>query len=407
MNVLVLGSGGREHALAQALRKSKYCNQVFVSPGNDGIRESGFLTFGFDDFSELKEKVFHHQIKLIIPGGEAYLAKDIAKYHFGSDVKVFGPTAELSQLETSKAWAKKLMTQAGIPTASFFPTESVIEALQCLDSQDWREGVVIKSDGLASGKGVVVCASSDEARLAVNELSSLYGEKFVLEEKLRGPEFSAFCIVHNNEFIEFGSACDYKKRSSDVGSPNTGGMGAYAPCFWADQSEVRRLVWEPLFSQIKEQGLSYTGFLYVGLMLTSEGLKVIEFNVRLGDPEAQALLPLLESDLCSHILGVDQEVKFDSQKSSVHVVLVHPDYPKGGKKSFKLDLPLSLKSETVEPYFSSLQKKNDGWFVPGGRVLGFTAVGESLVRARTDVYEHISQVLRGNTSLSFREDIGL
>lgn len=410
LRVLILGSGGREHALAWSVQKSPLCEKVFVSPGNDGIREVGFSTFDFSDFVDLKMKVLELGVNLIIPGSETYLAGGICDFDFGPGVQVFGPTKKLAQVETSKAWAKKIMSEAQIPTAVYQAVNSISEAIHILEANDWSQGVVVKADGLAAGKGVVVCQNREQAILALKELGSSVGEKFVIEERLEGREFSAFVIVHENQFLEFGSACDYKKRTSDSRSPNTGGMGAFAPCDWFDVSLLKKLVWEPLFNEFKKQGLTYTGFLYAGLMVTSQGIKVIEFNARLGDPETQALLPILQSDLLSLILGHRTHAEFKNSLASVHVVLVHPDYPKEGTEDRVLKGSLPTLTETTNNYlfFSALQKVKDGWKISRGRGLGVTAVGESRGSAREKVYSFLKTGSQGMNfnGCDFREDIG-
>ena len=299
--VLVVGGGGREHALSWALQRDPALDTVWITPGNGGSGDPS-LGLAETDSSGLIEHCRKESVDLVVVGPEAPLAAGVADALRDAGIAVFGPGADGAQLEASKAWAKQLMQEAGVPTAGHWAVNSEAAALAVL--ADVGRPLVVKADGLAAGKGVTVADSVDEAEAAIREaFAGRFGDAgshLVLEERLQGPEVSVFALCDGERIVLLPPAQDHKRLKEGDQGPNTGGMGAYAPAPLLDSAgleQVRQTVLEPTVQALRQRGIDYRGVIYAGLMLTSDGPQVIEFNCRFGDPECQTLMPLLGPEL--------------------------------------------------------------------------------------------------------------
>ena len=302
--ILVVGGGAREHALCWKLAQSPTVKRLLAAPGNPGIAEiAELLPIGQMDIAGLIFAAKEHAVDLVVIGPEAPLEIGLADELRAAGIPTFGPSKAAAQIETSKSWAKELMDRAHVPTAHYTTAEDLYSAMAAL--QDFAYPCVIKADGLAAGKGVVIVGAYEEAVMAVTALldeRSLgdAGSRIVIEECLTGPEVSIFAITDGTTIRVLPSACDHKRALDGDKGPNTGGMGAYAPTSLVDANlldTIERTILAPVLNEMRQQGTPFIGVLYAGLMLTPDGPKVIEFNARFGDPEAQVVFPLVESDL--------------------------------------------------------------------------------------------------------------
>ncbi|MBC7427305.1 MAG: phosphoribosylamine--glycine ligase [Bacteriovorax sp.] len=432
MKVLVIGNGGREHALCHHLGQTTSVSQVFVAPGNSAMNETlpelQVVSVSAMDMNGLLELALNEKIDLTVVGPEATLSEGIVDLFQENNLLIVGPSKTASQLETSKAFAKKIMMDAGVPTAGyseFFDADTALKYIETSPS----EKMVVKCDGLAQGKGVVVCMTKYEARIAVISLmkEKILGENIdhiIIEEFLEGTEVSAFALCDGESFSFLGTACDHKRlRDGDLG-PNTGGMGVFSPasCLETnDEKWINENVFAPMLSGMKKAGASFSGILFAGLMKTKLGWKVLEFNVRFGDPETQVLLPLLEENLAPWLkAAANGEIKklqdelgrlspAKKDKSGVHVVMAAHGYP--GTEGVKVRLGDTIHFlNTFELgandylYFAGVEKNNGQLKTKGGRVLGITSLAKKLTLARQSAYEHISKVQFDGAQ--FRTDIG-
>lgn len=407
MNVLIIGSGGREHAIADAFSRSKIVSSIRVSPGNAGIaREFNCLDLDTDD--KILAYCQSEAIDLVFIGPEQPIAAGLSDLLRGRGIKVFAPSQAAARLETSKAFAKELMTRYSVPTARYKMIHAPEEIEDVL--QDFAFPVVLKADGLAAGKGVVIASSYSEATMICRDLlSQKSGRTGVLaEEFLEGWEVSLFAITDGKDYQTTLFAQDHKQLCDHDLGPNTGGMGAYCPVYEAEayRGAIERDILEPVLAAMREEGCPYTGVLYMGLMITMEGPKVIEFNCRFGDPETQALLPLLLTDFAEVCRAVtDHEVAKLSllweDQVCLAVVLAAEGYPGSYVKGIKLDLP-SLHSR---PYFAGVTSKNDSLVSSGGRVMALVAKASDLASARALVYHDVDSM--PGEALICRRDIGL
>lgn len=407
MNVLIIGSGGREHAIADAFSRSKIVSSIRVSPGNAGIaREFNCLDLDTDD--KILAYCQSEAIDLVFIGPEQPIAAGLSDLLRGRGIKVFAPSQAAARLETSKAFAKELMTRYSVPTARYKMIHAPEEIEDVL--QDFAFPVVLKADGLAAGKGVVIASSYSEATTVCRDLlSQKSGSTGVLaEEFLEGWEVSLFAITDGKDYQTTLFAQDHKQLCDHDLGPNTGGMGAYCPVYEAEayRGAIERDILEPVLAAMREEGCPYTGVLYMGLMITMEGPKVIEFNCRFGDPETQALLPLLLTDFAEVCRAVtDHEVAKLSllweDQVCLAVVLAAEGYPGSYVKGIKLDLP-SLHSR---PYFAGVASKNDSLVSSGGRVMALVAKASDLASARALVYHDVDSM--PGEALICRRDIGL
>ncbi len=432
--ILIIGSGGREHAIATKLSQSSLVSAVFVCPGNPGMLKNNsgiqIKNLAADDSIGLLNFAIEENIALTIVGPEASLSLGIVDLFVSHNRIIVGPTKAASLLETSKAYAKTVMNKAMVPTAGyseFFDAESAINSI--LSSSE--EKMVVKCDGLAAGKGVIVCQNKIEALQAVNALmkENLLGtniDHIIIEEFLEGVEVSAFALCDGETFTFLGTACDHKRlRDGDLG-PNTGGMGVYSPAsvFSAeDELWVNEKVFAPMLKTMKEFGTPFSGILFAGLMKTNSGYKVLEFNVRFGDPETQVLLPLIKEDLLPWFMAAATGSITSLQKKlsrqnpiklnlkGVHVVMAAFGYPgtEGVKvragDEIRIDQNFRL-NQNEFLFYAGVAKSliNDSLVTSGGRVLGITVLNETISKARFDAYDLIQKIQFEGAQ--FRRDIG-
>ncbi|HEX7094844.1 MAG TPA: phosphoribosylamine--glycine ligase [Acidimicrobiales bacterium] len=402
MKVAVVGSGGREHALASVLRRSA---DVVVTPGNPGIPGS---------VSTPPEEL---DVDLVVVGPEAPLVDGLADRLRAKGVAVFGPGADGARLEGSKAYMKSLLVDAGVPTARHGTFSDLEPALAFLDTLG--DLFVVKTDGLAAGKGVLVTTSRDEARDAVRrylsgEAFGDAGRRVVLEEGLRGPELSVLAVTDGQRAVALAPAQDFKRVGDGDTGPNTGGMGAYSPVPLAPQpvvDEVMARAVEPTLHALRSRGIDYRGVLYAGLMLTPDGPKVLEYNVRFGDPEAQVVLPRLASDLTELLAqaahGAMRATPRFVDDAAVTVVCAAEGYPgtvRNGDVIEGLDAARAVPG--VEVFCAGVARSPDGALVTGGgRVLSVTAVAPTIADARGRAYEAVSHI--SWPGMHYRRDIAL
>ncbi len=418
MKILVVGSGGREHALAWKLKQSPRVTELFCAPGNGGTGSLGEnIPIGVQEFSKLRQFAKDNRIDLTVIGPDDPLAAGIVDVFVREKLRVFGPVKAAARLESSKILAKELMRKFRIPTASAGTFERSDDALRFCEQLALP--VVIKADGLALGKGVVIAQTRDEASNAINAMMNegQFGEagrRIVVEEFLRGSECSVHALVGGGSYRMLATARDHKRAFDGDAGPNTGGMGAVSPADnWSAESEKQfeRDVMRPLLGGLAETGIDFRGLLFPGLMMTAEGPRVLEFNCRFGDPETQAILPRLRSDLVelfeATIDGrLDKvEVNWDS-RAAVAVVMASGGYPgkyETGKTISGLD---SLgKLPDVHVFHAGTKKENGRIVTAGGRVLAVTALGDSVAQARARAYEVVAQIQFDGAH--YRRDIAL
>ncbi|MAM71629.1 MAG: phosphoribosylamine--glycine ligase [Gammaproteobacteria bacterium] len=401
MKVLIIGSGGREHALAWKAAQSPLVDKVYVAPGNAGTaREAKLENVSLDpmDFAALTDFARAEDIALSIVGPEAPLVAGIVDYFKAKDLACFGPTQGAAQLEGSKAFSKDFLQRHNIPTAAYAVFSEEEQAIEYLKNQSMP--IVIKADGLAAGKGVIIAQSLDEACATVKDMLSgnSFGEaghRVVIEEFMRGEEASFIALVDGRTALPFASSQDHKARDDGDKGPNTGGMGAYSPAPVVTPEVHERIMAEVIIPTVRgmaAEGNTYTGFLYAGLMITPEGQpKVVEFNCRFGDPEAQPVMMRLQSDLVSLCQSAleqkldEAEISFDP-RPCVGVVLAAGGYPNSYAKGNVIS-GLDADHGTSAKIFHAGTKLQDGQVVTsGGRVLCATALGDSVTAAQQAAY---------------------
>ena len=415
MKIGIIGSGGREHAICHKLSSTKKIKQLYCFPGNAGTAKiAQNILINIDNFEEFKNFIILNKIDLIIVGPEKPLVDGIVDFLAEHNIKVFGPNKIASQLEGSKTFTKNLCKKYNIPTADFGIFQNIDDAVQFLKKTKFP--IVIKADGLASGKGVYICDKLEEAKIAINEI---FGGKFgianklLIEEFLSGEEMSYFIISDGKTIKKFGTAQDHKRVSEgDVGK-NTGGMGAYSPSRLINEELDKKIlskIIEPTIQGLKEIGTNYIGFLYAGLMIVEGEPYLIEYNVRMGDPECQTILPKLKSDLleiflscCSGKLS-DTEISWYNQKS-LCIVVCSNGYPDQFKKNILIENLNKIKLNTNEYCYHAGTSLTDGKiYAIGGRVLNFVCLSENLSLARTQIIDSIKS-LNWNDGF-YRNDIG-
>jgi phosphoribosylamine--glycine ligase len=406
MRVLVVGSGGREHALVRAIARSPLVTALFCAPGNPGIAPLATLVpIPATDIDALTIFATANAIDLVVPGPEAPLVAGLADQLALHGVRCCGPTAAAARLEGSKQFAKEVADAAGIPTARW---EAFADSHHALDFIARRGApIVVKADGLAAGKGVVVAQTVEEAEAAViaclrDESFGVAGATVVIEELLVGHEVSVFALCDGHDAIFLGAARDYKRvADGDIG-PNTGGMGAVAPPpgFTHDtQTLVMETIIRPTLAEMARRGTPFTGILFAGLMLTEQGPKLIEFNVRFGDPEAETLLPLLASDLVPALLaactgGIADMALSWRAEASVSVVMAAGGYPGAyGRGSVIGGLDRAAAGDEVSVFHAGTRLEGDHVVADGGRVLVVNATAPSLVQARERAYAAVDAVV--------------
>jgi phosphoribosylamine--glycine ligase len=396
MRILVVGGGGREHAIVRALARSASRPELLCAPGNAGIAADARCVDTDGSVEGLVEAAVAESCELVVVGPEAPLVEGLVDALEAAGVPAFGPTREAARLEGSKVHAKALMAEAGVPTAGHLVLESREQALDELARSEYP--TVLKADGLAAGKGVIICADEAEGRAAVETffVERRFGEtEVVLEEHLDGEELSLLALCDGENVVALAPAQDYKRIYDGDRGPNTGGMGSYSPVpGWDDEriEEIVDAVHRPMVELLKRRGTPFHGVLYAGLMLTAAGPRVLEFNTRFGDPETQAVLPRLTSDLVTlfrqareagGLAGVRAEF---SEQWAVTVVLASGGYPAGSSKG-DLISGLDRVPEGIEVTHAGTARTEAGVVTAGGRVLNLTALGATPAEARERAYE--------------------
>ncbi len=412
MKILVIGSGGREHAIAWKAASSDKVEQVFVAPGNAGmLNVARCIPISEHDHETLVQFAKNEKIDLTIVGPEVPLLNGIVNVFKANDLRVFGPTKEAALIEGSKSFAKEMMEKYKIPTGFFKTFTNFSKAKDYVE--EMGAPIVIKADGLAAGKGVVVAMTKEEAIGALESMlqQGTFGEagkKVVIEEYLDGEELSLMAFVNGERVVPMVGVQDHKRAYDGDRGPNTGGMGAYSPVPQFSDQDVQVAVDTiliPMAKAMKQEGREFTGILYAGLMMTTSGPKVIEFNARFGDPETQVVLPRLESDLVDVIVTLlkdeDVETKW-SQKAVVGVVLASKGYPGQYEKEKAIGGLEKLDRHTLA-FHAGTKEINGGYVTNGGRVLLLSATGDDLSEAQKKVYKEIEKL--DIDALFYRKDI--
>ncbi|TNE33528.1 MAG: phosphoribosylamine--glycine ligase [Alphaproteobacteria bacterium] len=402
MNILLLGSGGREHALAWKLAQSPSLTRLYAAPGNPGIgEEAELVALDVTDHAAVARFCKEHDIALVVVGPEAPLVAGLADDLRAEGIPVFGPSKAAAQLEGSKGFTKDLCDRAGIPTAGYVRTTSLDGALAALDR--FAAPYVLKADGLAAGKGVVIAETHAEAEEALTDMfGGAFGEagaEVVIEEFLTGEEASLFALTDGTAILPFGSAQDHKRVGEGDTGPNTGGMGAYspAPVLTAElEAQAMREIIEPTVHTMAAEGMPYSGVLYAGLMLTSEGPKLIEYNCRFGDPECQVLMSRLESDLVRIMLACAEgrlaecDARF-ADETALTVVMAAKGYPGTPEKGGAIDLR-DAEAGGAKVFHAGTAIKDGRLVANGGRVLNVTATGQNVTEAQAAAYAAVDRI---------------
>ncbi len=408
MRILLVGSGAREHSIGWKLAQSPRINELISLPGNPGLAELGPVVEGIDvgDVGAVAAMARVHRVDLVVVGPEAPLAAGVADTLTSLGIPVFGPTRSAARLESSKSFAKDVMSRAGIPTGA---SETFTDHQSAIDHLSRTEGpFVVKADGLAAGKGVLVTESLADAESWVGYcLEGGFGDagaSVIIEEYLDGPEVSVFAVCTEDGAAPLEPARDYKRLFEGDEGPNTGGMGAYSPVEDLPHglvNQTMRDVINPTLEQMKADGNPFTGFLYAGLALTESGPKVLEFNVRLGDPECQAILPRMKSDLVDVLEGASPQW---SDMATVNVVLAAKGYPTAPEKGAVIK-GLDRVPDDVIVFHAGTRRDGNKLMANGGRVLNLVGTGSTIGEARAKAYAAAETVAW--TGAEFRTDIGV
>ncbi len=415
MNILLIGSGGREHAMAWKIRQNPDVKTLYCIPGNGGIALLAEChNIPLNDHSQIIHFVREKNIDLTLVGPEVPLVNGIVDDFFAAGLPIFGPNKAAAQMEGSKVFSKQLMEKYQIPTADYREFNNANAALAYIDAYPGAE-MVIKADGLAAGKGAIVCMSKEAAREAVRQVMTERifadaGSKIIIEEFMTGEECSIFVVTDGKDYFALRPAQDFKRALDGDQGKNTGGMGSYAPTpFLTDDlhEQAVRAIIEPTLAALRSEGIDYRGILYCGLMLTPTGPRVVEFNCRFGDPETQVVLPLLDSDLVDIALAVHEQrlgqfrLKL-STKSAACVVLASGGYPDAYEKG-KLISGLDKLPEDIITFHAGTQIRDGELVTSGGRVMALTAVADSLETAIQRIYSSVQTV--EFDGMQFRSDI--
>jgi phosphoribosylamine--glycine ligase len=405
--VLVVGSGAREHALVKSFLKSEQVDRVIVSPGNDGMMDAGLERFdvALNDLDGLLALAQEQNVDLTMVGSEEPLVLGIVDLFQSNNQRIFGPSKAAAQLEGSKSFTKDLLTRHHIPTAQAHVVTNIDDARAVL--AELSAPIVFKLDGLALGKGVTVVHTMAEAKTYLDNIyQQSPNEKLVIEEFLAGVEFSIFSLVGENGVVHAPIAQDHKRLLDGDQGPNTGGMGAYSPVRWLSDEDIQTVITtlvQPSIAAMKADGTPFTGILYTGVMLTKQGPKVIEFNVRFGDPEAQVVLPQLQSDLydvlTTLLAGGQPEVHWQTENVYLGVVLASPGYPVSPEKG--LPVPNVENIDMID--YAGVKLVDEALVSNGGRVATVVAHGKTATQAQDVVYQAIDAT---KTVLTYRHDIG-
>ncbi|MCB6993420.1 phosphoribosylamine--glycine ligase [bacterium 210820-DFI.6.37] len=424
MRILVVGGGGREHAIVWKLAQSPKADKIYCAPGNAGIGlDAECVNIKAEDIAGLCAFAKESQIDLAVIGPEVPLAMGIVDEMEAAGIAAFGPNKKCSQLEASKSFTKRFLAKHNIPTAGY---KEFTDKQELLDSVGiFGYPMVLKADGLAAGKGVVIAETEEDAKKAIEEMMGdkvfgAAGEKIVVEEFLTGVEASMLCFVDEHTIVPMESAQDYKRIFDGDKGPNTGGMGTYSPSLVFDaelEARIKREILEPTLKGFQEDGLDFKGVLFIGLMISKDGPKVIEFNNRFGDPEAQSVLSRLDSDLLEIFTAVtenrlaDAEIKW-SDKKAVCVVLASGGYPgsyEKGKEITGLDKVdrdvVVFHAGTASEHICDEASCRSAVVTSGGRVLGVTATGATHEEARAKAFDNVKRI--SFEGMQYRNDIGI
>ena len=412
VNVLVIGSGGREHAIGWKLGQSDNVNTVFHAPGNGGTLNN--VPISVDNLDELAKFASENNCFTVV-GPEAPLAMGIVDMFNERGLRIFGPTKNAAQLESSKIWAKQFLKRNNIPTASFEVFDDAVKAKEHINKIDYN--VVIKADGLAAGKGVIVCKSKDEAEKAIDTMlvDKKFGDagnKIIIEERIDGIEASYIALSDGKIAISMATSQDHKRVFDNDKGPNTGGMGAYSPTPIIDNDlsqKIQEKIIDKTISSLRNEGITFKGFLYAGIMLKDDEPYVLEYNVRMGDPECQPILMRMDSDLFEYLVGsVDGTLENMEQiawknKSAVCIVLASKGYPESYSKGEEI-FGLGNAFDNAYIFHAGTKELNKKIITNGGRVLGVTALGDTLESAIKHAYGITEKISWDSKHL--RTDIG-
>ena len=415
MKVGIIGSGGREHALCQSIKNSNKINKIYCFPGNAGtsnIAEN--IKINPEDFENIKNFIIENKIDLVIVGPEKPLVDGIVDYLEKFKIKVFGPNKLASQLEGSKIFTKKICEKFNIPTAKFGIFKNKNDAKKFLDQNNFP--TVIKADNLASGKGVYICNTRSEAEIAIDEIfNGKFGkaDELLIEEFLNGEEMSYFTVHDGKCFKSFNTAQDHKRVLEGDKGKNTGGMGAYSPSRLINDELEKKIInkiVKPTLQGLSELGTNYKGFLYTGLMIVDNEPYLIEYNVRMGDPECQTILPRLQTDIYDIFLACCEEKLNDvnikwSSKKSLCIVVCSNGYPDKYKKHIEIKNLDTINLNVNDFIFhAGTERKDDKLYSVGGRVLNFISISDSFAKAKENIIKNLNTL---NWSEGFyRRDIG-
>lgn len=411
MRILIVGSGGREHAIGWKVKQSQNAGQMFFAPGNGGTAELGTnIDIGANEIEKLADYVVEHQIDLTIVGPEAPLGLGIADVFRKRGLKIFGPDKNGAQLETSKAFAKSFMEKYGIPTARYEVYTDVRLAARALEN--WEYPLVIKADGLAAGKGVIICETKDSALEAINQIMhkkafGSSGDTIIIEEFLEGREVSLLCFTDGITIVPMESAADYKRALDNDEGLNTGGMGSISPApYYKD--EMGADIAKKTLQGIQAEGFDYRGVIYIGLMVTDKGSKVIEYNARFGDPEIEALMLRLNSDLLDIVSAIERKtlssLSIDWKPDpAVCVVITSGGYPGAYEQGHTITMSSPQNNAVV--FHSGTSLENGILRTAGGRVFMVCATGKTMEQSRISAYENVKKIQF--EKCAYRKDIGL
>ncbi len=418
MKILIIGSGGREHALGWKIKQSPLIDKIYFAPGNPGTKEIGEnVSIEATNISKLSKFAKNKKIDLTVVGPETPLVLGITDAFKKEKLKIFGPSKKAAQIEGSKTFSKKLMKKYKIPTAEYFAFNDFDEAKKYL--QKAKYPLVIKADGLCMGKGVAVCKNRKEAETFLSELMidktfGKSGEKIIIEECLFGQEVSFMVITDGKDFLSFLPSQDHKRLIDNNQGPNTGGMGAYAPIPFVDKkllNQIEKEIVAPTIKAMVKEGCPFEGILYPGLILTKEGPKVLEYNCRFGDPETQPLMMLLESDLVEILLS-QQKKQLKNKKLifkkgfAVDVILASAGYPGDYKKGDQISGLDKEHGEDIHIFHAGTKEINKKIATNGGRVLAVTAYAKTLEETIKKVYQVIGKKSVYFKGVQYRRDIG-
>lgn len=419
MRILLLGSGGREHAMAYMISKSKSCEKLFIAPGNAGTADCGEnLDISLNDFAAIKKAVLLHAVSLVVVGPEEPLVNGIVDF-FQSDselknILIVGPSAKGAMLEGSKDFAKNFMQRHNVPTAAYrtFNKGEVQQAFQFIDALN--APYVLKADGLAAGKGVIICNDATEAKQNIEDMlaHSRFGaasEKVVIEEFLDGIELSVFVLTDGEHYQILPEAKDYKRIGDGDTGPNTGGMGAVSPVPFADASFMKKVeerIIRPTVAGLKKENIYYRGFVFIGLMKVGNDPFVIEYNVRMGDPETEVVFPRIKSDVVKMFADVAEGKILDSlsidPRTAVTVMLVSKGYPGTFEKRKPISFSISKNDSLI--FHAGTKKEGSKLITNGGRVIAVTSFGDTIEKAAKVSYDMIETIEFENKH--YRKDIG-